>query len=558
MINISFIEILLIILLVCLSGLFSGLTLGLLGLDPIGLEIIMSGDTKDSIYARSILPIRKKGNQLLCTLLLGNVLVNSALSIIMANITSGVIGLVLSTTVIVIFGEIIPQSTCSKYSLLIGYKTRWITHGLLIIFFPIAFPLSFILNKFFGNEVGMIYSNTELKKLVKIHETEQLAELQTNVANIMTGALNLETKIVQDVMMPWDNVYKININDRLNFETLLEIFKKGYSRIPVFSDNSKKDLEIVGILFVKELILLDPEDEIPVSSIINTFEHQILKVATDYKLNVMLNDFCSGKGHIAIVKEKIANNMGLFTEKYVGILTLEDLLESILQVDIIDETDIALDRNKKDKYRKFDMNKLKLFDYRRKKPDFISPQEIKAVVHHLKYTYHFFRTIPSNSIENLIKNSKVIEVLYPDDSNKEFKMIKSPYDMIEQNGLMVYKKHEKSNFMSVILDGKLEIHSGKNNFLSEVSRWYVLCPDIFESVYQSYANHTRPIDEHIVDFSARVVSNSRILRISKDDFYNELNKNINKSESNCNSPSQNIQSSNEDEHEHEQIEIEIK
>ena len=550
MVNISLIEIILIILLICLSGLFSGLTLGLLGLDPIGLEIIMSGNTKDSIYARSILPIRKKGNQLLCTLLLGNVLVNSALSIIMANITSGIIGLVLSTTIIVIFGEIIPQSTCSRYSLLIGYKTRWITHFLLIILFPIAFPLSFILNKFFGNEVGMIYSNTELKRLVKIHETEQLAELQTNVANIMTGALNLETKFVKDVMMPWDNVYKININDRLNFETLLEIFKKGYSRIPVFSNNSNEDVEIVGILFVKELILLDPEDEIPVSSIINTFEHQILKVATDYKLNIMLNDFCSGKGHIAIVKEKTTNNMGLFTEKNVGILTLEDLLESILQVDIIDETDIALDRNKQDKYRKFDMNKLKLFDYRRKKPDFISPQEIKAVVHHLKYTYHFFRTIPSNSIENLIKNSKVIEVLYPDNSNKNFTMIKSPYDMIEQNGLMVYKKNEKSNFMSVVLDGKLEIHSGKNNFLSEVSRWFVLCPDIFESVYKSYVNHIRPINEHIVDFSARVVSNCRILRISKDDFYNELNKN----NSSCNSP---IQSSNESLNENEQIEIEI-
>jgi metal transporter CNNM len=553
MVNISLIEIILIILLICLSGLFSGLTLGLLGLDPIGLEIIMSGNTKDSIYARSILPIRKKGNQLLCTLLLGNVLVNSALSIIMANITSGIIGLVLSTTIIVIFGEIIPQSTCSRYSLLIGYKTRWITHFLLIILFPIAFPLSFILNKFFGNEVGMIYSNTELKRLVKIHETEQLAELQTNVANIMTGALNLETKFVKDVMMPWDNVYKININDRLNFETLLEIFKKGYSRIPVFSDNSKKDIEdveILGILFVKELILLDPEDEIPVSSIINTFEHQILKVATDYKLNIMLNDFCSGKGHIAIVKEKTTNNMGLFTEKNVGILTLEDLLESILQVDIIDETDIALDRNKQDKHRKFDMNKLKLFDYRRKKPDFISPQEIKAVVHHLKYTYHFFRTIPSNSIENLIKNSKVIEVLYPDSSNKKFTMIKSPYDMIEQNGLMVYKKNEKSNFMSVVLDGKLEIHSGKNNFLSEVSRWFVLCPDIFESIYKSYVNHARPMNEHIVDFSARVVSNCRILRISKDDFYNELNKN----NSSCNSP---IQSSNESLNENEQIEIEI-
>ena len=263
----------------------------------------------------------------------------------------------------------------------------------------------------------------------------------------------------------------------------------------------------------------------------------------------MLNDFCSGKGHIAIVKEKITNNMGLFIEKNVGILTLEDLLESILQVDIIDETDIALDRNKKDKYRKFDMNKLKLFDYRRKKPDFISPQEIKAVVHHLKYTYHFFRTIPSNCIENLIKNSKVIEVLYPDNSNKNFTMIKSPYDMIEQNGLMVYKKNEESNFMSVILDGKLEIHSGKNDFLSEVSRWFVLCPDILESVYKSYMNHTTPMNNYAVDFSARVVSNSRILRISKDDFYNELIKN----NSNCNSPSPKIRYSNEN----EQIKIEI-
>ena len=178
--------------------------------------------------------------------------------------------------------------------------------------------MSFILDKFFGDEVGMIYSNTELKKLVKIHEKEQLAELQTCVANIMTGALNLETKFVKDVMMPWDNVYKININDRLNFETLLEIFKKGYSRIPVFSDNSKddiEDVEIVGILFVKELILLDPEDEIPVSSIINTFKHQILKVATDYKLNIMLNPMleiiyhtmCGGKKNSGTVHPNTLN-----------------------------------------------------------------------------------------------------------------------------------------------------------------------------------------------------------------------------------------------------------
>ena len=79
--NISVLDVILIILLICLSGFFSGLTLGLLSLDPISLEIIMSGDSNEALYASKVLPIRKKGNWLLCTLLIGNVVVNSYLSI---------------------------------------------------------------------------------------------------------------------------------------------------------------------------------------------------------------------------------------------------------------------------------------------------------------------------------------------------------------------------------------------------------------------------------------------------------------------------------------------
>ena len=530
--NISVLDIILIILLICLSGLFSGLTLGLLSLDPMSLEIIMSGNTNEALYASKVLPIRKKGNWLLCTLLIGNVVVNSYLSILMAEITSGTIGLVLSTVMIVIFGEILPQAYCSRYSLLIGYYTRTITWCLLYILSFIAYPLSLMLDKCFGSEVGLFYSNNELKKLVKIHEQEHTSELQSRVANIMTGALNLEDKSVKDIILPWNKVYKIDINTRLDFETLLTIFKKGYSRIPVYDSNKISSLtdnyqEIVGILFVKELILLDPEDEIPVSSIMNTFPHQVLKVSVDYKLTDMLTDFCSGKGHIAIVKQQIDNNMGLYEEICVGILTLEDLIENILQLDIIDETDISLNKNNKNRERNFDMSKLKIFDYRRKKPNSISPQEIKAVIHHLKYTYHFFRHIPYSNLENLINYSKVIDIGSPDEIN-ELKMNRSPYDYIENNGLMLYKKNKKTDFMSVVLDGKLEIHSGKHNFLSEVSRWYVLCPDICETIYNSYQNHTEPIEYYEVDFSARVVSNSRILRISRKNFYNELNKIITK------------------------------
>ena len=83
----------LIVILVCFSALFSGLTLGLLGLDLIGLEIVINGD--DEVLkekAAKIKPVRENGNMLLCTLLLGNVAVNAYLSILMADLTSGFVG----------------------------------------------------------------------------------------------------------------------------------------------------------------------------------------------------------------------------------------------------------------------------------------------------------------------------------------------------------------------------------------------------------------------------------------------------------------------------------
>ena len=79
-----------IVLLSCFSALFSGLTLGLLSLDKIGLKIVMSGgDEHLAALATTIAPVRENGNLLLCTLLLGNVSVNSALSILMADMSNG-------------------------------------------------------------------------------------------------------------------------------------------------------------------------------------------------------------------------------------------------------------------------------------------------------------------------------------------------------------------------------------------------------------------------------------------------------------------------------------
>lgn len=159
----------LIVILFFLSGLFSGLNLGLMSLDKIELKIIEgAGAYSEKAYAKAIRPVREKGNLLLCTLLVGNVLVNTSLTILMDDLTgSGLFAVLGSTVGITILGEILPQAVCSRHGLAIGAKTLWLTKLFMLITFPVAFPISFILDKLLGEEMGQVYSREKLSVLIR-------------------------------------------------------------------------------------------------------------------------------------------------------------------------------------------------------------------------------------------------------------------------------------------------------------------------------------------------------------------------------------------------------
>ena len=85
-------------------------------------------------------------------------MVNSLLSILMVDITSGLVRFLVSTFSIVTFGEIIPQAVCSRFLLQVGKMALPIVKVFIVLLATVAYPIVFILNKVLGREIGTTYS----------------------------------------------------------------------------------------------------------------------------------------------------------------------------------------------------------------------------------------------------------------------------------------------------------------------------------------------------------------------------------------------------------------
>lgn len=275
-------------LLLLLSGLFSGLNLGLMALDITELRIIaQSGSEKEKLYTKVIAPLRERGNFLLCTLLLGNVLVNNTLTILLDDLTDGLIAVIGATLGIVMFGEIIPQAICSRHGLAVGAKTMMITKFFMFLTFPLSFPISLLLDKVLGEEIGQVYSREKLQTLIRMTN-----DIDDDEVNILSGALQLAKKTVGNIMTLIEDVFMLDYNTILDFDTMSVIMKQGYTRIPVY-ENDRNNIQ--ALLNIKDLALLDPDDALPLKSVSDFYQHPVLKVFEDIKLDNMLKDFRQGE-----------------------------------------------------------------------------------------------------------------------------------------------------------------------------------------------------------------------------------------------------------------------
>jgi len=313
--------------LVLTSGLMSGLTVGLLSLDHMNLQILShSGDAKQKKYSSGILPILKNRHHLMVTLLLMNAMAMEALPIFLDKLSDPVIAIAISVTAVLLFGEIIPQALCVRFGLAIGYYTSWLVRILMYGTWPISYPIGRFLDYVLGVEHGDHYKRSELKELVTLHAAANQGPLSIDECNIINGALDMTIKTVKDCMTPLTNVFMVNQEDLFDDTMSGNLISDGHSRVPVFKGDRNN---IVGLLLVKHLLGVSTEKRIPIRQI---GLRPLPGVLSDKPLYDMLNEFQTGKSHMATVTD---NSTG----ELVGIITLEDVIEELIQEEIEDETD---------------------------------------------------------------------------------------------------------------------------------------------------------------------------------------------------------------------------
>lgn len=333
----------------------SGLTQGLLSLDFTEMTIkSASGTAEEKEYAAKLLPIITNHHLLLVTLMLWNATAMEALPIFLDKMMPEFVAIIVSVTLVLIMGEIIPAAILTgPNQLKLAARLVPLVYVVMFVLFPIAYPIAKVLDFIIGTDEGpTVYSRRELKTMMHLQHEEVMRRsiahskdvphdpMHQDEVAIIGGALTFRDTMVSEVMTHEENVFMISIEEKLSYKIMYEIFKSGYSRIPVF-DKDRND--VAGLILAKDLLFIDPDDETPVRNFVNLFGRKPMVVWHDQKLGETLTMFRNERAHLAIVRDVETQGSGDPYYKVVGIITLEDIIEEILGTEIEDETEVPTD-----------------------------------------------------------------------------------------------------------------------------------------------------------------------------------------------------------------------
>jgi len=290
---------------------------------------------------------------LLVTLLLANATANEALPLFLDKLVSPAMACLLSVSVVLIFGEIIPSAVFTGPSqLTLAARMSCIVRSVKFLLMPIAWPLSMMLDRCLGHNDEETYNRSQMKGLIRaLRAVNDDTIIDIDEANMMHGVLELHYKTAEHIAHDINEAKMLAHDTFLDMKKFEEIDTWGHSRVFVFRrDSSTVDEEwgtdIMGVLLLKKLLTLDPNAGTPMQQMASVLKPPVL-ISPEENLLSILNKFQEGHCHMAIVSsdpdavQKALEQKQPIPEAARPFMfcTLEDVIEELLKEEIYDEED---------------------------------------------------------------------------------------------------------------------------------------------------------------------------------------------------------------------------
>lgn len=168
-----------------------------------------------------------------------------------------------------------------------------------------------------------IYEKADVAELLERQKEQPDNRIPLGEIDLLTHALSFGDKLVSDALVPKRVVSFVSVTDPIGPILMGELHKSGHSRFPVYE--GKRD-NIVGILYLHDLVSTKKTGLVR-----DLMKSQLTYVHEDFTLYQTLQAFLKTKQHLFLVINSF--------EEFVGIITVEDVIEQIVGKPIIDEFD---------------------------------------------------------------------------------------------------------------------------------------------------------------------------------------------------------------------------
>lgn len=310
--------------LLLLSAFFSLSETALIALSKIRLRHLMAKGTKN---ARLVHTLISRPERLITSILVGNNLVNTAISVIIATIFVYLYGerlgmwlaTICAASIILVFGEILPKIFAVQRSEKVALAVAHPINFVLIILNPLARLLNKLANtviRIFGGEVkhrSPLITEEEIRLMIELGKEEGV--LGDEERKMLHRIFEFGDTLVSEVMVAKENIVAADIN--ATSEDLLDLLvEEGHARIPVYKGSVDN---IVGIIFARDLLYIWKNKGL---IIIPDLVHPAYFVSKTKRVSELLRDFQRMRIHMAIVVDE--------NKRTLGLVTLEDLTEEIV------------------------------------------------------------------------------------------------------------------------------------------------------------------------------------------------------------------------------------